>query len=438
MKNHAQNTMIKVPCPRDPSQPTLNQYVLTVLSKCFHLNHLKQLQAFLLTLGHGQTHFYAFKLVRFCTVTLSNLDYARFIFNHLNSPNIYLYTAMITAYVSESHHESAFNLFKDMVRRGLPKPNHFIFPYILKSYPEVLDSRMVMHMETKQLQGNRPNRITVGSVLSACSTTGMLRLGKSIHCYIYRNSLGTDSCFGTNSFISNALIDMYGKCGNLDTARRIFDGTLEVSLTSWNSMINCFALHGQSEIAISIFEEMMQSGDVQPDAITFVGLLNACTHAGLIDRGRRYFEAMTVNYGIEPQIEHYGCLIDLLGRAGRFKEVMDVINGMRIEPDIVVWGSLLNGCKIHGQTELAEFAVKKLVEMDPNNGAYGVMLANIYVELGKWDEVQTVRKVLKDQNAHKTPGCSWIEVDGLVHQFYSADKTHPKSEEIYEALEAFA
>ncbi|KAK6940412.1 Pentatricopeptide repeat [Dillenia turbinata] len=184
--------------------------------------------------------------------------------------------------------------------------------------------------------------------------------------------------------------------------------------------------------------EIMRFGDVQPDAITFVGLLNACTYARLIDQGCHYFEAMTVNYGIEPQIEHYGCLINLLVRAGRFKDVMDVINGMRIEPDEAASGSLLNGCEIHNQTELAEFAVRKLVEMDPNNGGYGTMLTNINVVLGKWDEVRTVRKELKERNAHKMPGCSWIEVDGLVHQFYSADKTHPKSDEIYKALEGFA
>lgn len=258
----------------------------------------------------------------------------------------------------------------------------------------------------------------------------MLQLGKSVHGYIYRNGLGPDT------YILNALVDMYGKCGSLLEARRVFGKTSKRNLTSWNSMINCLALHGQSDSAISVFEDMMgHDGDIKPDAVTFVGMLNACTHGGLIEQGRKYFSLMTNSYEIEPQIQHYGCLIDLLGRAGRFDEAMQVVKEMRIPPDEVVWGSLLNGCKIHGHTDLAEFAVKRLIDIDPNNGGYRIMLANVYSDLGKWDEVRKVRKVLEEQNAHKTPGCSWIEIDNQVHQFYSVDKTHPRTEDIYLTLE---
>ncbi|KAK9285454.1 hypothetical protein L1049_024647 [Liquidambar formosana] len=520
-----------------PNQLNLNQYVLSLLEKCNHLNQLKQLQAFLITQGHGQTQFFAFKLVRFCTLALANLEYARFVFDHLKSPNIFLYTAMITAYASQPDHRSALVLYRTMVRRGFPRPNHFIFPHVLKCCPKVLEShgtksvhtqilklgfgrypvvqtalidsysrycsdlgtarklfdemsernvvswtamiagytrlgemgnaillfeempdrdipswnaliagctqnglfseaislfrRMIVLAEEGQHRENMPNTVTVVCVLSACGHTGMLLLGKWIHGYIYRYGLGPDS------FISNALVDMYGKCGSLREARMVFDMTSKRSLTSWNSMINCFAFHGQSESAISVFEEMLQCGDdVKPDEVTFVSLLNACTHGGLVEKGRFYFELMTQDYGIEPHIEHYGCLIDLLGRAGQFEEAMEVVRGMRIEPDEVVWGSLLNGCKIHGHTDLAEFAVKKLIEIDPNNGGYGIMLANLYGELGKWDEVRKVRKLLKEQNAHKTPGCSWIEVDNQVHQFYSVDRMHPRTEEIYNIMES--
>ncbi|XP_031275264.1 pentatricopeptide repeat-containing protein At1g33350-like [Pistacia vera] len=236
----------------------------------------------------------------------------------------------------------------------------------------------------------------------------------------------------------NALVDMYGKCGSLKEARRVFDGSTKRNLTSWNSMINCFALHGQSEKAISVFEEMIHCGryDVRPDGVTFIGLLKACTHGGLFDKGCAYFELMTRNYGIEPWIEHYGCLIDLLGRAGKFEEALEVVNEMKIEPDEVVWGSLLNGCKLHGRTDLAEFAVKKLIEIDPSNARYSIMLANMYGELGEWDEVHKVRKMLKERNAYKAPGCSWIEVEKKVHQFYSVDKSHPRTEEIYDILES--
>ncbi|KAL5778409.1 hypothetical protein ACOSP7_011335 [Xanthoceras sorbifolium] len=516
--------------------PNLNQQVLAILERCTHLNHLKQLQSFVTALGHSQTQFYAFKLVRFCNIKLSNLTYARRIFDHHVSPNIYLYTAMITAYASQpGHHSLALSLYREMLRRGGPQPNQFIYPHVLKSCPEVLElsgTKMVhaqivksgfmqypvvqtavvdsysrlndnigsarrvfdemsersvvswtamisgytrvgdvenavslfeempdrdvpswnsviagftqnglfpeaisffRRMVVGQNEDIRPNQVTVVCVLSACGHMGMLQIGKLIHGYVYRNGLVPDV------FVWNALLDMYGKCGNLKEARRVFDrNSNKKNLTSWNSMINCFALHGRSESAISVFEEMMQceDHDVRPDGVTFIGMLNACTHGGLVEKGLSYFELMTRNYQIEPRIAHYGCLIDLLGRAGRFEKAMEIVREMKIEPDEVVWGSLLNGCKIHGRTDLAEFAVKKLIEIDPNNGGYGIMLANLYGESGKWDEVGKVRKMLKDRNANKIPGCSWIEVDKQVNMFYSVDKTHPRTEKIYDTLES--
>ncbi|XP_043719085.1 pentatricopeptide repeat-containing protein At1g33350-like [Telopea speciosissima] len=515
--------------PQVPSERNLNKYVLYVLDKC---NHLKQLQAFLLTLGHGHTPFYAFKLVRFCAVTIADFDYARFIFDHVHSPNVYLYTAMITAYASKPDHRSAILLFRTMIRRGRSKPNHFIYPQVLKSSSEISETQGTKSIHSQILRsgfggypivqtalldsysrlcldlgaarelfdkmsernvvswtamisayarlgqiGNaillfedmperdipswnaviagctqnglfteaisllrrmivlagwdeRPNQVTVVCALSACGHLGMLQLGKWIHGYIYRNHLGP------NSFVSNGLVDMYGKCGSLKEARRVFDETSDRSLTSWNSMINSLALHGQSESAIAVFEEMIDCGGVvHPDGITFVGLLNACTHGGLVEEGCNYFISMTRDYGIEPQIEHYGCVIDLLGRAGRFKEAMEVIRRMNIEPDEVVWGSLVNGCKIHRCMDLAEFAIQRLIDIDPHNAGY-VMLANIYGESGNWEEMRKVRKMLQEKGVAKMPGCSWIEIDNKVHQFYSADKMHPGTEEIYRILES--
>ncbi|XP_018732213.2 pentatricopeptide repeat-containing protein At1g33350 isoform X1 [Eucalyptus grandis] len=520
------------------SATNLNEHVSAVLGRGAHLSQLKQLHALIVTLGHARTQFLVFKLVRFCALHLADLRYARRIFDHLPSPNIYLWTAMVTAYAARPDHApDAFALYRDMVRRGLPRPNNFVYPHVLKSCPELSVSlgtklvhaqvlrsgfggypvvqtalvdayarsccdigtarqvfdemseksvvswtamisgytrlgqienalllfdnmperdvpswnaliagctqnglfseaisilrRMINFSVETRYKENRPNHVTIVCALSACGHTGMLQLGKGIHGYVYRIGLGPDS------FISNSLVDMYGKCGSLKEARRIFERTAKRSLTSWNSMINCLALHGQTESAICVYEEMMQSGDdVIPDEVTFIGLLNACTHGGLVERGRAYFDMMTRNYGIEPRIEHYGCLIDLLGRAGRFDEALQVVRDMKMHPDEVVWGSLLNGCKIHGRTDLAEFALKKLVELEPNNGGYGAMLANLYVELGKWDEVRRVRKMLKEQDAYKTPGCSWVEVNSQLHQFYSVDLSHPQTVDIHNVLES--
>ncbi|GMH05731.1 hypothetical protein Nepgr_007571 [Nepenthes gracilis] len=514
---------------------SLNKWVQSLLEKCSAFNHLKQLQAFLITLGHGQTQFFAFKLIR-CAVSLANLEYARFIFNHLSSPNVYLYSAMITAYASHSDHRSVLWLYRNLFRQGCFLPNEYVYPHVLKSSLEVFDSngtesvhtqimksgfglnavvqtalidsysrfssgiwtarqifeemlnknvvswtamisgysrygemgnaillfeemplrdvpswnaiiagcvqngmfmeaifffRKMLNLTVTQHWHNLPNEVTSVCALSACGHTGMLQLGKWIHVYILKNS------FGPCSFISNALVDMYGKCGNLRAAKNVFDKMRERGLTSWNSMINSYALHGQCWRAVDIFEKMIQSEeDVKPDEITFVSLLNACTHGGLVEKGYFYFDLMSKVYGIEPHMEHYGCLIDLLGRAGWFGEAMEVISKMKIEPDEVIWGSLLNGCKIHGNTDLAEFVIRKLIEIDPNNGGYIIMLANLYVKLARWDEVVDVRKMLKESNAQKIPGCSWIEVDSQVHQFHSACNKHPKTEEIYAILES--
>ncbi|KAG0486233.1 hypothetical protein HPP92_008328 [Vanilla planifolia] len=462
---------------------------------------------------------------------LADLSYSRLIFDSLASPNVYLYTAMLTAYSGLPVSAPAFRLFALMLQRGHPKPNEFIYPHVLKAcfdkssldfaksvhahvskdgfdrfgvvqtslldayarfsdlhtarifFDELSDfDRNVVSwtalisgyarvgmvgnavalfeemperdvpswnavisgctqnglftegtalFQRMQIENVRPNETTVTCILSACGHLGMLRLGKWIHGYVIKNQI----C--RSPFVLNSLIDMYGKCGSLKEAGWIFTSLSERSLMAWNSMINCVALHGHSRNALTIFKEMELKGH-KPDAITFVGLLNACSHAGLVDEGLACYNSMSLVYGIDPKIEHYGCVIDLLCRAGRFEEAMGIIRDMKVEPDEVVWGSLLNGCRIYGNYELAEYSVKKLLEMDPSNAGYGTMLANLYSKQGKWEEVGKVRKMFKDVGEKKLPGCSWIEIDNGVHQFYSCDKLHPEAGEIWGILEELA
>ena len=366
--------------------------------------------------------------------SLGSLGNARKVFDEMSERNVVSFTAMVSGYARVGDVESAAKLFGEMPERDVPSWNAVIagctqngfFSEGIRLFREMV----VLAMEEKY-RCNRPNQVTVVCALSACGHTGMLQLGKWIHGYIYKSG------FVIDSFVLNALVDMYGKCGNLKLARKVFEMNPDKGLTSWNSMINSFALHGQSDNAIAIFEQMIElGGDVRPDDVTFIGLLNACTHGGLVEKGYYYFEMMIREYGLEPRIEHYGCLIDLLGRAGRFDEAMEVIKGMSMKPDEVVWGSLLNGCKVYGRTDLAELAAKKLIEIDPHNGGYGIMLANVYGELGKWDEVRNVRRTLKEHKSYKIPGCSWIEADDQVHQFYSLDKSNPRAEEIWSVLES--
>ncbi|XP_042456992.1 pentatricopeptide repeat-containing protein At1g33350-like [Zingiber officinale] len=517
-----------MPCATAPSPAALsiNEHHVSLLHRCTTLRHMKQLQAFLLSLGHGRTQFYALKLMRFSALVLADIPYARLIFESLPAPNVFLYSALISAYASRPDPDSpaALRLFAAMLRGvPAPRPNEFIYPSLLKSCSDprlarslhsllsksgfhdfavvrtaLLDSYsrfsdthaarylfdempqknvvswtalLTGYMRTGQMgkalfmfeempdrdvpawnavisgctqnglflealsffsrmvvDGALPNMTTVSCLFSACAHLGMLRLGKSLHGYVFKNSMGN------SPFVCNALIDMYGKCGNVKKARWIFSTMSEKNITSWNSMINCMALQGHSCLAIETFREMEQEGP-QPDQVTFMGLLNACTHAGLVDEGLGYFNSMTRDYTIDPEIEHYGCVIDLLSRAGRFDVAMDIVRDMRIEPDEVVWGSLLNGARVHGAKDLAELALRKLLELEPKSVDYGFMLANLYSECGKWEDVGKVRKRLNQLGGKKLPGCSWIEVEKSIHQFYSGDTIHPEVGQIYKILD---
>lgn len=353
-----------------------------------------------------------------------DVNIARKLFDGMSERNVVSWTALVSGYARVGKVGNAIALFDQMPERDVPSWNAIISGCAQNGFY----SEAVMFFQKMAESCVKPNTTTVFCILSACGHIGMLRLGKLIHGYAYRNH----TCF--NSFVVNALIDMYGKCGSLKEAQWIFENLSDKSLTTWNSLINCFALHGHSESAISAFDKMREAG-VVPDEITFVGLLNACAHGGFVNQGLNYFHNMTCEYSIKPSIEHYGCVVDLLSRAGRFLEAIDIINNMKIKPDEVVWGSFLNGCRIHRQKGLAEIAIKELLELDPDNADYSIMLANLYSENGMWDEVRRVRKVMRDIEGKKLPGCSWVEVNKKTRQFYSGDKAHPESDEIYMVLD---
>lgn len=358
--------------------------------------------------------------------SVSHIPLARQLFDEMSERNVVSWTAFLSGYARSGDISNAITLFDEMPERDVPSWNAILaactqnglFVEAISLFGKMINEANVF-----------PNEVTLVCVLSACAQTGNLQLAKAIHAFAYRRSLSFDM------FVSNSLVDLYGKCGNLVEASSVFKTANKKSLTAWNSMINCFALHGRSEEAIAVFEEMM-SNDVKPDHITFIGLLNACTHGGLVTKGREYLDLMTNRYNIEPRIEHYGCLIDLLGRAGFFDEALEVMAGMKMKADEAIWGSLLNACRKYGHLDLAIVAVNNLVTLNPNNGGYISMMANLYGEMGNWVEARRARKMIKHQNAYKTPGCSWIMIDGKVNQFYSLDKSHPKSEEIYMILDS--
>ncbi|KAI3820777.1 hypothetical protein L1987_08325 [Smallanthus sonchifolius] len=261
----------------------------------------------------------------------------------------------------------------------------------------------------------KPNEAVLVSVLSACA-----HLGKWIHFYIDKMR------FPKSSNISTALIDMYAKCGKIDYAKQVFNRTEKRDLLTWTSMISGLSMHGLGEEALKVFDEMLAEG-IKPDNITLVGVLNACSHSGQVKEGVLIFNNMEHVWGISPKIEHFGCLIDLLSRAGKLEDAFKAVKTMQMEPDVVIWRALLSACRIHGNVGLAE----RVIEHVKKTGGGGrLLLSNLHASFGQWDNVRRIResKILKEDDS--TPGCSYIEIDDVVHEFLAADKLHPRIMEI--------
>ncbi|RVW96681.1 Pentatricopeptide repeat-containing protein [Vitis vinifera] len=247
-----------------------------------------------------------------------------------------------------------------------------------------------------------------GSCLCACASIASLKHGKQIHAYLLRIN------FQPNTIVVSALIDMYSKCGSLGIGRKVFDlmgNKLDVVL--WNTTISALAQHGCGEEAIQMLDDMVRSG-AKPDKITFVVILNACSHSGLVQQGLNFFESMSCDYGIVPSQEHYACLIDLLGRAGCFEEVMDQLEKMPYKPDDRVWNALLGVCRIHGNIELGRKAAERLIELEPQSSAAYVLLSSIYAVLGRWESVQKVRQLMNERQVKKERAISWLEIENKL------------------------
>ncbi|XAR60875.1 hypothetical protein NMG60_11034413 [Bertholletia excelsa] len=278
-----------------------------------------------------------------------------------------------------------------------------------------------------QREGVRPNEVTIVCVLSACSQLGALELGRWVHSYMakYRIKL--------NHLVGSALIYMYSRCGSIEEAEGVFQELRERDVTTYNSMISGLALNGKSKEAVGLFWQMVKLG-IEPTSITFVAVLNACSHGGMVELGFKIFETMNTGYKIEPQMEHYGCMVDLLGRVGRLEEAYNFIKTMKITPDHIIWGALLSACKIHGNFKLAEKAARVLLECGQADSGTYVLLSNVYASFGYWDKAAEMRTKMKVVGIEKEPACSLIEVKNEIHEFLLGDIRHPEKEAIYRKL----
>lgn len=272
------------------------------------------------------------------------------------------------------------------------------------------------------------NAVTLSTVLLACAHSGDLRAGKCIHDKVIRMGLEDSVIVGTS------IIDMYCKCGKVEMARKVFNSMKVKNVRSWTAMVAGYGMHGHSREALEVFYKMVRAR-VSPNYITFVSVLTACSHAGIVQEGWHWFHAMKNEFNIEPGVEHYGCMVDLLGRAGHLKDAYNLLTQMKVEPDFVSWGSLLGACRIHQNVELGEIAAAKLFELDPSNCGYYVLLSNIYADAGRWDDVERMRLVMKDRGLVKAPGFSLLDLNGKIHVFLVGGKEHPQHEKVYDYLQ---
>ena len=321
-------------------------------------------------------------------------------------------------------------VYAGRVFNGMPVKNVVSWSAIIACYAKNGKPFQALHLFHEMVLGTHdfsPNSVTMVNVLQACASLAALGHGKMMHCYILRRDL--------NSIlpVTSALLSMYARCGNLKMAQQIFNQMDKRDVVSWNSLIASYGIHGFGLKAVRIFGEMIDQG-IKPTSISFVSVLGACSHAGLVHMGRRLFQSMVEQHGISPSEEHYACMVDLLGRANQLKEAADVIENMTMEPGPNVWGSLLGSCRIHCNVELAERASTHLFEWEPTNAGNYVLLADIYAEAQMWNEVKRVKQLLEARGLQKVSGQSWIEVRRKIYSFMSVEELNPQIEQIHALL----
>ncbi|XP_057421204.1 putative pentatricopeptide repeat-containing protein At3g47840 [Lotus japonicus] len=373
-----------------------NEYTFAaVITACANLAIIEwgeQIHGHVLRLGFVDYLSVANSLIKFYS-NCGLLAPASVVFHGLTGKDIISWSTIISVYSQAGHAKEVFNYLSWMRREG-PKPNEF----------------------------------ALSSVLSVCGSMALLEQGKQVHAHVL--------CMGVDheARVHSSLISMYSKCGSLHEASKIFDEIKNNDTVSWSAMINGYAEHGYSQEAISLFENFCSVGLV-PDSVTFIEVLTACSHVGLVDLGFYYFKLMTNEYRISPSKEHYGCMIDLLCRAGRLSEAEHMIQSMPFHSDDVIWSTLLRACRVHGDVERGRWTAEQILRLDPNSAGTHITLANIYSARGRWREAAHIRMLMKSKGVIKEPGWSSVNVNDQLNAFFSGDQSHPQSEHITDALE---
>lgn len=335
--------------------------------------------------------------------------------------------SIITMYSKCGQLTSASMVFHGMTRRDIVSWSTIIAAYSQGGYGE----EAFEYLSWMRREGPKPNEFAFASVLSVCGSLAILEQGKQLHAHVL--SIGLEH----TAMIQSALINLYSKCGSIKDASKIFNVAENEDIVSWTAMINGYAEHGCSQKAIDLFVKI-HTGGLKPDSVTFIGVLTACSHAGLVDLGFHYFNLMINEYRINPSKEHYGCMIDLLCRAGRLNDAERMIKSMPFQRDDVVWSTLLRACRLNGDVDRGIRAAEEILKLDPNCAGTHITLANIYASKGRLSESANVRKIMKSKGVIKEPGWSWIKVKNLLSAFVAGDQSHPQGEDIYCMLDLLA
>ncbi|KAF5206365.1 Pentatricopeptide repeat [Thalictrum thalictroides] len=366
--------------------------VLTACGGLLALEQGKQIHAYAIRTDYKDNIFVGSALVDMYS-KCGNIRHAELVFKKMGRKNIVSWTALLVGYGQNGLSEEAVRIFCEMQRNGVD-----------------------------------PDEFTLGSVISSCANLASLEEGAQFHSQALVS--------GLISFItvSNALVSLYGKCGSIEDSHRLFDEMHIKDEVSWTALVSGYAQFGKAKQTIDLFEGMLENG-LKPDGVTFIGVLSACSRTGLVEKGLKYFDSMVQEHGIRPITDHYTCLIDLLGRAGRLQEAKEFIKRMPFQPDTIGWATLLSSCRLHGNVEIGKWASDSLLELEPQNPASYVLLSSIYAAKGKWDDVALLRRGMRNKGMRKEPGYSWIKYKNKVHVFSAGDRSNLYSNQIYEELE---
>lgn len=361
--------------------------------------------------------------------SICNLETAQRLFDRSSNRDVVMWTSLIDGYGKAGDAESARELFDQM-----PKRNVISWSAMIAAYSRVGNFKEVLVLFSQMQEAQIiPNESVLVSVLTACAHLGVVTQGFWVHSYAKRLK------FESNPILTTALIDMYSKCSFVELALSVFDGMPYKDAGAWNAMISGVALNGDARKSLELFSKMVSCG-TQPTETTFVVLLTACTHAGLVKEGLRLFEEMSTLYNIPPRMEHSACVVDLLARSGLVGEAVKFVEkkmGGIEGGDANVWGALLGACRVYGNVELGNRIWRRLADMGINDSGSHVLSYNIYQEAGWEHEAKRVRKLISDAGMTKKPGCSVIELNGTVEEFLAGDFRHSKAEEMYRLLDSF-